>query len=140
MAELYLKARKTCVAFAPLAHSDEDVRRWVRESLIPAGHTYVCVENITIVGFVTVAKRDGVSWIDQLYVLPERLKAGYGTLLLRFAKTILPSPIRLYTFQANQTAREFYEKKGFRSLTFSDGSQNEERCPDVLMEWSDPGG
>jgi ribosomal protein S18 acetylase RimI-like enzyme len=133
IAELYLNARTRHVAFAQLAHSDQEIRNWIKEELIPAGGTYVCAEDMTIVGFISVSKRDGISWIDQLYVSPERLKAGFGSILLCFAKQFLTSPIRLYTFQANEAARKFYEKKGFRPLEFSDGSQNEERCPDVLM-------
>jgi ribosomal protein S18 acetylase RimI-like enzyme len=55
--------------------------------------------------------------------------------LLEQAKALLGSPIRLYTFQANQGARRFYERHGFRAVAFGDGSNSEERCPDVLYEW-----
>jgi len=47
----------------------------------------------------------------------------------------LPPPIRLYTFQDNQRARNFYERRGFRAVTYSDGAGNEEKCPDMLYEW-----
>ena len=49
--------------------------------------------------------------------------------------TGLPSPIRLYTFQENQRARAFYERRGFNAVKLSDGSGNEEKCPDILYEW-----
>jgi ribosomal protein S18 acetylase RimI-like enzyme len=58
-----------------------------------------------------------------------------GSLLLEQAKQMLGNPIRLYTFQANVAARRFYQRHGFREIEFSDGSANEERIPDVLLEW-----
>ena len=57
---------------------------------------------------------------------------GIGTALLERAKTGLGSPIRLYTFPASVGARRFYDRHGFRVIALSDGSDNEERCPDVL--------
>ena len=38
--------------------------------------------------------------------------------------------------QQNTAARMFYERHGFRVVSLSDGSNNEERCPDVLYEFS----
>jgi hypothetical protein len=35
---------------------------------------------------------------------------------------------------ANAGARRFYERHGFSAIEFTDGSANEERCPDVLFE------
>ena len=43
--------------------------------------------------------------------------------------------LRLYTFQSNEPARDFYEKHGFRAVAFGDGTANEEGAPDVLYEW-----
>jgi ribosomal protein S18 acetylase RimI-like enzyme len=60
---------------------------------------------------------------------------GIGTRWWELARSELPPPIRLYTFQCNQRARCFYERHGFKAITFGDGSGNEEKCPDVLYEW-----
>ena len=60
---------------------------------------------------------------------------GIGTKLLDLARAELRPPIRLYTFQANERARCFYESRGFRAVAFGDGTGNEEKCPDVLYEW-----
>lgn len=46
--------------------------------------------------------------------------------------------VRLYTFQANQGARRFHERHGFRVVGFGDGSGNEEGVPDPLYEQSAP--
>ena len=135
VAEVYLRSRKELVACAPLAHSDESVRGWIRSRLIPAGRTTVVVVDGTIVGFLTVGNAGDCSWIEQLYLHPAWIGRGVGTELLERARAELSPPIRLYTFQCNTRAREFYERWGFRAVQFGDGSSNEEKCPDILYEW-----
>ena len=135
VATVYLRSRRELVAFAPLVHSEEAVRAWIRDALIAAGRTTVAVVDGQVVGFLSVSKDAQGSWIDQLYLLPEWTGRGLGSELLGLAREELPSPIRLYTFQANQAARRFYERHGFEAAAFGDGSGNEERCPDILYEW-----
>ena len=72
--------------------------------------------------------------IRDRYVLPEAVGHGAGSLLMAKAKS-LNSSFRLRTFQENLSARRFYERHGFKILEFSDGSENEEQCPDMLYEW-----
>jgi putative acetyltransferase len=83
-----------------------------------------------------VAFREG--WIDQLYVLPEYQGRGAGDALLRLAKASFPS-LQLWTFQKNVLARRFYEMRGFVAIMETDGRDNEEREPDVLYRWQQPG-
>lgn len=135
VADVYLRSRKELVACAPLAHSDEDVRDWIRGRLIPAGRTTVAVVDGLVVGLVSVASATDGSWIEQLYLHPAWIARGIGTRLLELARAELPPPIRLYTFQCNARARDFYERRGFKAVRFGDGSGNEEKCPDVLYEW-----
>ena len=59
---------------------------------------------------------------------------GIGSRLLGHAHGGLLRSIRLWTFQANAGARRFYERHGYRAIAFTDGRENEERCPDVLYE------
>jgi putative acetyltransferase len=73
-------------------------------------------------------------WIDQLYVLPGAQGTGVGTALLGIAKSQARS-LSLWTFQRNDAARGFYEKRGFIVTKVTDGSENEEREPDVLYSW-----
>jgi hypothetical protein len=82
-----------------------------------------------------MSKDADCSWVDQLYLLPALVGRGIGTRLLELARSTLVPPIRLYTFQCNQPARIFYERRGFEAIAFGDGSGNEERCPDILYEW-----
>ena len=133
--EVFLRSRKELVACAPLAHSDEDVRVWVRERLIPAGRTTVAIAEDRVIAFLAVSSEAGIGWIDHLYVLPAWVGRGVGTRLLQFARRRLAGPIRLYTFQGNEGARRFYESRGFAPIALGDGSLNEERCPDILYEW-----
>jgi ribosomal protein S18 acetylase RimI-like enzyme len=135
VADVYLRSRKELVSCAPLVHCDEDVRDWIRRQLIPAGCTTVGVADGLIIGFLAVSRGTDCSWIDQLYLLPSWVDRGIGSRLLELAESGLPSPIRLYTFQCNERARRFYERRGFKAIAFGDGSGNEERCPDILYEW-----
>jgi len=135
IANVYLVSRKIFVAFAPLAHSDVSIYRWIREILIPANQVVVAEEEGIIVGMMALSRKEGIGWIDQLYLSLEAIGRKIGAKLVNKAKLILGSPIRLHTFQENIEARRFYEKNGFKILEFSDGSKNEEHCPDVLYEW-----
>ena len=112
------------------------MRDWIPGALIASGRTTVAVVDGQVVGFLSVSNDARGSWIDQLYLLPEWTGRGLGSELLELARGQLPAPIRLRTFQANQGARRFYERHGFRAAAFGDGSGNEERCPDVLYEWA----
>lgn len=121
--------------FAPLAHDEADVRRWVRDVLLPAqGVTVACGPQGEVVGFIATGIDNGIAWIHQLHFAPGHTGQGGGSALLRQALINLPRPVRLYTFQPNSGARRFYERHGFQALEFGDGSGNEERCPDVLYE------
>lgn len=136
-------SRQVLMPFAPLAHSEAEIARWVAGQLIPGGGVTVAEHGGQVVGVLAVAHRADAHWIDQLYVHPAQCAAGVGSRLLhhalqQFAQPVQPArprrPIRLYTFQANHHARAFYERQGFQAVAFSDGQGNEEHCPDVLYE------
>jgi RimJ/RimL family protein N-acetyltransferase len=135
VAEVYLASRQRFLPYAPLAHGDADVRRWIAKVLIPGTDVTVALLDGEIVGLMALSRDDDAGWIDQLYLHPEATGQGIGGRLVERAKARLGSPIRLYTFQPNEGARRFYERHGFEAIGFGDGSQNEERCPDVLYEW-----
>jgi GNAT superfamily N-acetyltransferase len=134
-ADVYLRSRKELVACAPLVHSDESVRDWMRRHLIPLAATTVAVVAGQVVGLMALSRAADGSWIDQLYLHPAWTRRAIGTRLLELARRELPPPIRLYTFQCNKEARFFYEHHGFTAIAFGDGSGNEEKCPDILYEW-----
>ena len=127
-----MEARRELMPFAPSAHPDDDVRRWVRGTLVPSGGVTVAVVEGAVAGVLAVSNQAGVAWIDQLCVHPTQVARGIGRLLLMHALATLPRPVQLHTFQANHHARAFYERHGFRPTAFSDGAGNEEQRPDVL--------
>ncbi len=137
VAEVYLASRKAFVAFAPIAHSDDEVRHWVADHLLPSGGVTVAESGGAVIGMMALTREEEIGWIEQLYLLPSAVGQGIGTRLVQRAKEELGPPIRLYTFQANEGARRFYERHGFRAIEFGDGSGNEEGCPDILYEWTE---
>lgn len=130
MADVFLASFHATYAF-PLAHSDDDVRRWIRETVVGAQESWLAVEGASIVGLLVVAP----GWVEQLYVAPDHLGQGIGRVLLDHAKRVCPTGLSLYTFQANDRARRFYERNGFVAEWFGDGSANEEHQPDVRYVW-----
>ena len=131
---LLVTSREKFLPYAPSPHTESEVNDWVREQLIPAGGVTLAISDTESVGVLAVSKSHGISWIDQLYVAPQFVGQGIGTVLVEHAINTLPRPVRLYTFQRNVKARRFYERHGFRAMSFSNGENNEEQCPDVLYE------
>lgn len=132
VAEVYLRSRNTLASYAPLAHSEAAVREWIANMLVPSGNVTVAVNDNRIVGMAAHVVADGVAWLDQLYVHPEFQRQGVGSALLESVKSQTAGKLQLYTFQMNRDAAAFYERQGFVAIAYSDGSRNEEGCPDVL--------
>jgi GNAT superfamily N-acetyltransferase len=130
LAEVYLASFHATYDF-PLAHTDDQVRAWIRD-LVDDGGSWVAVDSPeAIVGMMTLAPGS----LDQLYVRPDRLGEGIGRRLLDVALDRWPGGLTLYTFQVNDRARRFYERNGFVADWFGDGSTNEEGQPDVRYVW-----
>lgn len=132
VAALYLRSFDAAMPTVRRAHSDDEVRTWIRNVLIPAGHAWVAEVDDYVVGLVVV--RDG--WIDQLYVDPAWQGRGTGAQLLTLAKKQHPSGLQLWTFEVNRPAQQFYERHGFAAVERTDGSGNEEREPDLRYVWT----
>lgn len=133
---LLLSSRRTFIPYAPIAHGEEDVRAWMKALIATQGRVSVACLGGRVVGLLAVSSDEDANWIDQLYLAPGHTGQGIGHDLLAHALRALgrERPVRLYTFQANEGARRFYEREGFRTLALTDGAGNEERCPDVLYE------
>ncbi len=134
IADISLASRAAFLDYAPLAHSDAEVRLWIKAQLVPGASVTVAQVGGEVVGFVATVIDGPLLWIDQLYVRPDSVGLGLGSKLLKHALTGVTQPVRLYTFQANAGARRFYERHGFKPVQFTDGQSNEEKCPDVLYE------
>jgi GNAT superfamily N-acetyltransferase len=131
--DVFLRARKELMPFAPLAHSDYAVCRWIADWLIPSDGVSVATNaQGLILGIAATSEADGVLWLDQLYVSPPWVGHGIGARLLALVISKTRLPVHLHCFAENVRARRFYERHGFVPLAFGDGSENEEGCPDVL--------
>ena len=134
ISDILIESRKLFIPYAPIVHSESDIRRWVERILLPSGGVTVALREDLVVAVIAVSNCDGINWIDQMYVAPEYVNNGIGTSLLLNSFKTMTKPVRLYTFQENTGARRLYEKHGFIAIQFTNGENNEEQCPDVLYE------
>ncbi len=112
-------------------HTPAEDTRYFRNNLFPSCALWGAFDaGDRMVG--VIAFRDG--WIDQLYVVPAAQHQGVGTTLLEIPRKS-QNQLRLWTFQRNQSARRFYEARGFVLVRETDGAENFEREPDALYRW-----
>jgi enamine deaminase RidA (YjgF/YER057c/UK114 family)/GNAT superfamily N-acetyltransferase len=131
VAEVYLRSFDTALPTVVRPHSDDEVRAYLRDVVIPRGTTWVAEAVGVIVGLMVL---DGEE-IAQLHVDPDWRGRGIGDRFVALAKERAPRGLSLWTFQVNKPAHRFYERHGFRAVEHTDGSRNEEREPDVRYEW-----
>jgi GNAT superfamily N-acetyltransferase len=131
VAEVWLRSFDAALPTVRRAHPDPDVRRWIRDVLVPLGDTWVAEVDDAVVGVLALSE----GWIDQLYLHPEHRGRGIGDRFVALAQRRHPAGLQLWTFQVNGPARRFYERHGFVAAEFTDGSGNEEREPDVRYVW-----
>ena len=133
LAELYLATRRAAEPAMPAQqHSAESVLAFLTGAV--ADKEVWVAEDDEIVGFLILDD----AFLDALYVGPDHQGLGVGTSLLDLVKARRPDGFALWVFASNAPARGFYHRHGLVELEHTDGSANEERCPDVRMAW--PGG
>ena len=130
MARLFRAVRRACLPYLPDLHTPDEDLTFFRGNVFMQCEVWVAGAG-NFEGFI--AFRAG--WVDHLYVRPEHQRHGVGRALLARAMEA-HSPLRLWTFQNNPPALAFYAAHGFREIERTDGSRNEEREPDVLLEWT----
>jgi GNAT superfamily N-acetyltransferase len=130
VAEVWLRSRAASIpAIPPPVHTDDEVRSYF-DGLVATKEVWVIDEGGGIAALLVL---DG-EWIDQLYVEPDQVGRGHGSILIELAKRQRPTGLELWTFQANTRARQFYERHGFAATAATDGD-NEEGAPDIRYEW-----
>jgi GNAT superfamily N-acetyltransferase len=118
--------------FVPLIHTDDDIRRWIREEMVPGHEVWVAEdERDGVVGLA--ALKDDL--LGHLYVRPDAQGRGAGSALFERVQAERPAGFRFWVFQQNERARRFYERRGCRVVELGDGSGNMEKLPDALYEW-----
>lgn len=132
LAELWLRSRRAAhPAMPPPAHSEAEVREWVRGWDLTATDVWVA----EVDGAAVALLRATPTWLDDLYVDPSYAGQGAGTALLELLKALRPDGFGLWVFESNHPARAFYAAHGLVEGERTDGAENEEGEPDVAMHW-----
>ena len=135
-ADLWLRARAAAAdegSIPPPVHTAESVHAWFASHVVP--HTSLWLADLDDAGLAALLVLDD-GWVAQLYVDPGRTGRGIGSSLLAHAKRESPGGLQLWTFASNTGALRFYEHRGFTEVRRTDGRENEERAPDVLLGWT----
>lgn len=130
IAAILRDATRAAYRFMAWPHTDRSFDDFVDDAMTRWDSVRVAEnDDGTIIGFLCL---EG-SLIDQLFVAPTHQSLGVGSQLLDDAKNRCPRGLSLHTFQANRSARGFYEKRGFRTIGF--GVSEAEGEPDVTYVW-----
>jgi GNAT superfamily N-acetyltransferase len=132
VALVHLRAR-SAAPMPPSVHTDAEVSAWLA-SRIGTGsgdEVWVALAGEQVVGYARFTR----TWLDDLYVDPEHAGRGIGTALLDLVKARHPAGFGLWVFVSNVPAYSFYATRGLLERERTDGSGNEERAPDIRLEW-----
>lgn len=134
LADLFVAAREAAYPAMPRpVHSADEIHGWFTGLVGSDGtrETWVAEQAGELSGYLVLDPE----WLDSLYVRPDLVGRGVGSVLLDLAKSLRPGGFALWVFESNERARRFYARHGLWELERTDGSANEERCPDVRMAW-----
>lgn len=138
VAEIHLASRRAAGgAFPPGVHGDDEVRAWVAGWDLTSYDVWLATDGpdgTEVAGYA----RWTPTWLDDLYVHPDRQGAGVGTALFETVAAHRPEGFCLWVFESNAPARAFYGRRGCLELERTDGSANEERAPDIRVAWPGP--
>jgi GNAT superfamily N-acetyltransferase len=123
-------AARAVAAMPPGIHGPEEVRDYLAANFATA-ESWVAEDAGRVVGYARFTR----TWLNDLYVDPAHQGAGVGGALLDLAKARLRDGFSLWVFEQNTPARAFYTARGLVEREHTDGSDNEERAPDLRMEW-----
>lgn len=132
VARLFRAVFRAHLPYLPELHTPEEDLWFFRNRVFAECEVWVAGEPDAFIAF-----RQGspdLGWVDHLYVRTAAQGRGLGTALLGQAMRS-HARLRLWAFQQNTAALRFYAARGFREIERTDGSRNEEREPDVLLEW-----
>ena len=134
LAALYGRSRLAAApGMPPGIHTAEEDRGWFAARLRDGDHEVWVAEDADglLLGYALLT----ATWLDHLFVEPERQSTGVGGALLEVVKGLRPDGFCLWVFESNVDARTFYARRGLVELERTDGSGNEEKAPDVRMAW-----
>lgn len=123
------QAARAGMPYLPRLHSAAEDARFVAGQLAEL-ESWVAVVDGAVAAWLALAPER----IEQLYVAPRAQGRGIGARLVAVAQE-RHARLDLWTFRANARARRFYARLGFAEVEATDGLGNEERLPDVRLEW-----
>lgn len=129
---LFVAARAAAYPAMPHSiHPPHEIQAWFRELLEGDRETWVAERDGALVGYLVLDP----AWLDSLYVRPDLTGQGIGSALFDLAKSLRPGGFSLWVFESNVRAREFYLRRGMHETERTDGADNEEKAPDIMMVW-----
>jgi len=131
VAEIFLASRRKAMPWLARPHTDDETRWWHANVLLPRGTAVVAECDGNLVGFADV----GDGWLNALYVAPASQGTGVGSALFEHSMRLQPGGFDLWVFQRNTRALDFYARYGCVEVRRTDGKDNEEHEPDVLLHW-----
>ncbi|MFJ9314695.1 GNAT family N-acetyltransferase [Pimelobacter simplex] len=123
-------AARARAAMPPGRHAPDEIRAYLTERF-GAAENWVAESGGALVGYARFTR----TWLDDLYVDPAHQGQGVGGALLDLVKARHPGGFSLWVFEQNLPARAFYAARGLVEREHTDGAENEERAPDLRMEW-----
>ncbi|WP_369216654.1 GNAT family N-acetyltransferase [Streptomyces flavofungini] len=131
VADVYLRSYDAALPSVRRAHTDDEVRDFFTHVVVARGGTWIAEAAGEAVGMMVLEGDE----LSQLYLAPEWRGRGIGDRFVALAKDRSPEGLSLWTFQVNAPAHRFYARHGFTEAERTDGSENEEREPDIRFVW-----
>ena len=132
VADIYLTSRRTAMPWLAQPRTDDETRSWHMNVLVPRGTVVVAQLDGDVLGFAEPTN----GWLRALYVDPSAQGTGVGSALFEHSMAVQPNGFDLWVFQRNTRALDFYARYDCAELRRTDGADNEEHEPDVLLHWS----
>jgi len=134
LARLHRETVRTSLSFLPELHTPQEDFAYFSKVLFPKNQFWLAEDELGgPLGYIAFRP----DFIEHLFVRPVSQGLGVGPRLLEKAMEG-SRELSLWTFQANERARRFYERRGFVAVILTDGADNEEKLPDVLYRWTRP--
>lgn len=133
LARVFCAAREERLRFLLDLHTIDEDCRFLSEVVLRDNHVWLAEVDGKLAGFIAFER----GWVNHLYIDPPFQRQGIGRQLLNVSKRSSEA-LQLWVFAINAPAISFYEHERFREVKRTDGSGNESKKPDVLMEWRRP--
>ena len=133
IARIFRESRAEAMPWLPVLHDADDELQYFG-GRVESTEVFVLERAGEVAGFAILNGDE----LDGFYVAPEHQRAGVGAALFRHVQEQCPERFGFWVFRDNARARRFYESHGAEALYETDGSNNEERAPDVRYEWRPP--